>query len=184
MSTSTARQPKGVPVGGQFAATTHAEPQITLPAGSSSVEDFVARRDAVRERRDEAHEQHEALDQLSQRLSVIGVAASILTKYPDAATLRIAENQDGENQFDAISITAADGSVQEHSDSDGGEWAEHEMTYNGPTIQEFVWDLDPRDDRWAHKVGEISGSRKLGNRYVDIDLQAALKASLPEEQNA
>jgi hypothetical protein len=30
MSTSTARQPKGIPVGGQFAATTHHKPAITL----------------------------------------------------------------------------------------------------------------------------------------------------------
>ncbi|MET4143776.1 hypothetical protein [Arthrobacter sp. UYCo732] len=182
MTAIPARQPQGIPVGGQFAATTHAEPQITLPAGASSAEDFVARRDAVRERRDEAHDQHEALDQLSQRLSVIGVAATILTKYPDAATLRVVENQDGENQFDAISITDTDGSILEHTDNDGGEWAGQEMTPNGPSIQEFVWDFDTRDDRWAHKVAEISGSRRHGNRSIDIDLQAALNASLPEEQ--
>ncbi|MET4144183.1 hypothetical protein [Arthrobacter sp. UYCo732] len=30
---SAGRQPKGVPVGGQFAATTHAEPALTLNAG-------------------------------------------------------------------------------------------------------------------------------------------------------
>ncbi|MET4143784.1 hypothetical protein [Arthrobacter sp. UYCo732] len=30
MSTSTARQPKGIPVGGQFAATAHAEPSLSL----------------------------------------------------------------------------------------------------------------------------------------------------------
>lgn len=178
------RQPQGIPVGGQFAATTHAEPQISLPVGSSSAEDFVARRDAIRERRDEAHEQYEALDQLSQRLSVIGVAASIVAKYPNAATLRVAENQDGENSFDPISITAADGTVLEHSDTDGGDWAGHEMTHNGPTIQEFVWDLNPSDDRWAHKIGEITGGGKRDFKTVDIDLQAALKASLPGEQEA
>lgn len=33
MSTPTARQPKGVPAGGQFAATTHAEPGIVLTGG-------------------------------------------------------------------------------------------------------------------------------------------------------
>lgn len=33
MSTLTARQPKGVPVGGQFAATTHSEPGIVLDLG-------------------------------------------------------------------------------------------------------------------------------------------------------
>lgn len=182
MTSTPARQPQGIPVGGQFAATTHAEPQINLPAGSSSVEDFIAQRDAVRERRDEVHEQYEALDQLSQRLSVRGVAASILSKYPTAATLIVAENANGENQFDAISVVAADGSVLEHSDEDGGQWAEHEMTHNGPTIQEFVWDLSPRDDRWAHKIGDIYGGKR-DFKTVHIDLHAALNASLPEEQN-
>lgn len=33
MSTPAARQPKGVPVGGQFAATTHAEPSLSLGQG-------------------------------------------------------------------------------------------------------------------------------------------------------
>ncbi|WP_427019398.1 hypothetical protein ACQCSX_22155 (plasmid) [Pseudarthrobacter sp. P1] len=32
MTTTATRQPKGIPVGGQFAATTHAEPAATLPA--------------------------------------------------------------------------------------------------------------------------------------------------------
>jgi hypothetical protein len=35
--TTTARQPKGVPVGGQFAATAHAEPDLALPAPVISV---------------------------------------------------------------------------------------------------------------------------------------------------
>lgn len=33
MTTSTERQPKGIPVGGQFAATTHAEPSLSLGTG-------------------------------------------------------------------------------------------------------------------------------------------------------
>jgi hypothetical protein len=35
--TTTARQPKGVPVGGQFAATAHAEPDMTLPAAAPAI---------------------------------------------------------------------------------------------------------------------------------------------------
>lgn len=183
MTALPARQPQGIPTGGQFAATAHAEPQVTLPAGSSSIEDFISQRDAVRERRDEAHERYEALDQLSQRLSVRGVAASILAKYPNASTLTVAENVDGENQYDAISVIAADGSVLEHSDEDAGDWAEHEMVPNGPTIQEFVWDLNPRDDRWAHKIGDIHGGKR-DFKTVHIDLHAALNASLPDEQHS
>jgi len=37
MTTSTARQPKGVPVGGQFAATAHAEPTLSLDATEPEV---------------------------------------------------------------------------------------------------------------------------------------------------
>lgn len=46
MTTSTARQPRGIPVGGQFAPTTHAEPSLSL--GAPSVQpDFV--RDRLRQ---------------------------------------------------------------------------------------------------------------------------------------
>jgi hypothetical protein len=37
MTTNTARQPKGIPVGGQFAATAHAEPSLSLTAADPEV---------------------------------------------------------------------------------------------------------------------------------------------------
>jgi hypothetical protein len=43
MTTTTARQPKGIPVGGQFAATAHAEPSVVLGAPSARP-DFVTDR--------------------------------------------------------------------------------------------------------------------------------------------
>lgn len=175
---SITRQPQGIPVGGQFAATAHAEPQITLPAGSSSAEEFVRERDALRERRDAAKEYAGDLDRLAQRIAIRGAASTILTEYPDAATLRIQENADGENQYDVISITAADGSTLAHVD-DGDDWAFHEMTTpNGPSIQEFVYDLDLRDNSWADGIGTITGGKR-DFKSVDIDLHAALNASLP-----
>lgn len=178
MTTVPARQPQGIPVGGQFAATTHAEPQITLPAGAASAEEFVAQRDAIRERRDQAQEHAAALDRIAQRVAVRGVASALLTAYPDAATLRITENQDGENQYDVVSITAADGRTLAHVD-DGDEWAYEEMTPNGPYVQEFVYDLDRKDDSWAAGgVGVITGGKR-DFKTVDIDLHAALNAPLP-----
>ncbi|WP_427019394.1 hypothetical protein ACQCSX_22135 (plasmid) [Pseudarthrobacter sp. P1] len=42
---SAARQPAGIPSGGQFAATTHAEPGIVLGAGYGQVARFVTTRD-------------------------------------------------------------------------------------------------------------------------------------------
>jgi hypothetical protein len=180
---NTARQPQGIPTGGQFAATAHAEPQITLPPGSASAEEFVAERDAIRERRDQAQENAAALDRLAQRVAVRGVASSLLSKYPDAATLRIMENEDGENQFDVVSITATDGRVLAHVD-DGDEWAYEEMTPGGPYVQEFVYDLDRHDDSWTHDgVGVVTGGKRT-SKIVDIDLQAALNAPLPEDPGA
>jgi hypothetical protein len=175
-----ARQPQGIPAGGQFAATAHAEPQITLPPGSASAEDFVRERDALRERRDQAKEYAGDLDRLAQRVAIRGAASTILTEYPDAATLRISENPDGENQYDVISITAADGRTLAHVD-DGDDWEWQEMTSpNGPSIQEFIYDLDLRDNSWADGIGTITGGKR-DFKSVDIDLHAALSASLPED---
>ncbi len=38
MTTNTARQPKGIPVGGQFAATTHAEPSLSLTSAAPAAD--------------------------------------------------------------------------------------------------------------------------------------------------
>jgi hypothetical protein len=38
MTENTARQPQGIPTGGQFAATTHAEPDVTLASGAETGE--------------------------------------------------------------------------------------------------------------------------------------------------
>jgi hypothetical protein len=81
MTTVPTRQPQGIPVGGQFAATTHSEPQITLPPGSVTAEDFVNERDALRERRDQAKEYAGDLDRLAQRVAIRGAASTILTEY-------------------------------------------------------------------------------------------------------
>lgn len=183
MTTIQNRQPQGIPVGGQFAATAHAEPQIILPTGSSSAEEFVRQRDDVRERRDKAREEAAALDRLAQRMAVRGLASALLSQYPDAATLRITENNDGENQYDVVSVTSTDGRVLAHAD-DGDEWAYEEMTPHGPYVQEFVYDLDRHDDSWARDgVGVVTGGKR-DFKTVDIDLQAALKAPLPEYPRA
>lgn len=184
MTATPARQPQGIPVGGQFAPTSHAEPQITLPAGAASAEEFVSQRDAIRERRDQAQEHAASLDRLAQRVAVRGVASTILTEYPDAATLRISENADGENQYDVISLTASDGRTLAHVD-DGDDWTWNEMTSpNGPSIQEFIYDLDRHDDSWAGDgIGVITGGKR-DFKTVDIDLHAALNAPLPEDPDA
>ncbi|XAS69261.1 hypothetical protein V3C33_08430 [Micrococcaceae bacterium Sec5.7] len=61
MTTDTAaRQPKGIPVGGQFAATAHAEPTVGLTdqgvTSPKTIADRYLERDAVQNRRRRLHE--------------------------------------------------------------------------------------------------------------------------------
>ncbi|WP_427019396.1 hypothetical protein ACQCSX_22145 (plasmid) [Pseudarthrobacter sp. P1] len=181
MTTTPARQPQGIPVGGQFAATSHAEPEVQLQAVPQlpfKMTDAVLDRDEVRERRERLQEQTDRMDQLSQAHSVRGVAAAILVKFPGATTLRIGENEDGENQYDAVSVTDANGAILAHTDNDDA-WVDEEMLQNGPSIQELVWDLNPTDDRWAAGIGTIQGAGTRQRKLVDIDLQSAVNAPLP-----
>jgi hypothetical protein len=70
MTTENARQPKGIPAGGQFAATAHAEPTLTLAP--------VSARDSLRAGLAAAAEKHEALLQSDW-------AEAVWAKYPHAS---------------------------------------------------------------------------------------------------
>lgn len=61
------------------------------------------------------------------------LSAAILAKHPDAATMEITENEDGENQYDLISVTGADGTVLEGDDIDE-DWGEDVPFDNGPDL--------------------------------------------------
>lgn len=175
------RQPKGVPVGGQFAAITHSEAGVTLttPAQPLPLADLLAQRDVSRERLERLEEQKDSLDRMVQAQSVRILAAAILEKYPNAATFRVAENEDGENQFDPIFIKTADGTALAHVD-DGDDWTYEEVgEENSPYLQELVWPLNPKDDRWADGLGTVTGGGKRHFKVVDIDLVAARDAPLP-----
>lgn len=67
---NTTRQPKGIPVGGQFAATAHAEPELSLAP--------VSQQDALRSGLSVAAEKNEALLQSDW-------AAEVWEKYPHAS---------------------------------------------------------------------------------------------------
>ncbi|WP_354214886.1 hypothetical protein [Arthrobacter sp. UYCo732] len=66
MSTSTPRQPKGIPVGGQFAATTHTEPSVSLGAPTVAPE-YVGTR--LKELGLSAHLNLDQLDEIASRLN-------------------------------------------------------------------------------------------------------------------
>lgn len=66
MSTSTTRQPKGIPVGGQFSATTHTEPTLSLGAPTVAPE-YVGTR--LKELDLSAHLNLDQLDEIASRLN-------------------------------------------------------------------------------------------------------------------
>lgn len=66
MSTSTARQPRGIPVGGQFAPTTHTEPELRLGAPTVAPE-YVGGR--LKELGLSSHLNLDQLDEIASRLN-------------------------------------------------------------------------------------------------------------------
>lgn len=75
---TTARQPKGIPVGGQFAATTHTEPSLVLAAPQPSLK-FTADFD------DLIPDHKAALDHWQARLTSAGVTGEITVLSLDGA---------------------------------------------------------------------------------------------------
>lgn len=169
----------GIPSGGEFTAVGHSDnvPAIGVPA-AKTVTDFFLERNEVRARRERIQEQAIHMDELAQAYSVRGIGALAIARFPGAATLKIAENPDGENQFDVIAILDAKGNILHHVDEDD-EFVNEEMVQYGPNLQELVWDLNLRDDSWAAGVAVVTGSRKRDYKSADIDLAAAKNAPIP-----
>jgi hypothetical protein len=181
MTDTTSRQPKGIPVGGQFAATAHSEADLSLspsPAGPATLAERLAQRDASKERMERLYEQKDALDRTVQAQSVRYLAASLLERYPDAAVLTIRENEDGENNYEPLKLTRADGSVINESDT-YCDWAS-EYDDNDPCVRDLVWDLDIHNDGWTDGIGAVVNSSKQYGKTAQIDLASTKDAPLPE----
>ncbi|HEX9086144.1 MAG TPA: hypothetical protein VF867_01295 [Arthrobacter sp.] len=169
----------GVPSGGEFTAVGHSDNVQPLEAPvTKTVTEFFLERDEIRARRERLQEQAINMDQLAQAYSVRGIGALAIARFPGAATLKIAENPEGENQFDVIAILDAKGNILHHVDEDD-DFVNEEMVQYGPTLQELVWDLNVRDDSWAGGVAVVTGTRKRDCKSADIDLAAAKNAPIP-----
>lgn len=179
MSTERNRVDAGVPTGGQFAKTTHSDtvPALDVPAAKTATEHFASyfESEALISRH---REQAESLDKVHQIQSLRCLAAGILAKHPDAATLQITENEDGENQFDLVSVTAADGTILEGDEIDE-DWGEETPFAEGPDLQGLLYALDRHDDSWADGVAEFNTTNRKYTRTANIDLKAAMNAPLP-----
>lgn len=180
MSTERNRVDAGVLTGGQFAKTAHSDvtPTLDVPVEKIATEHLASYLES--ETRISLHrEQAEALDKEHQIRSLRCLSAAILAKHPDAATLEIIENEDGENQYDLVSVTAADGTVLEDDGIDE-DWREEVPFDDGPDLQGFLYALDLRSDDWATGVAEFDGKDRRYTRRAKIDLTAAVNAPLPQ----
>lgn len=184
MTTEPNRQPEGIPTGGQFAAKVQSDdvPALTIagqPGGGQSggFSAALETRDALRERRDAVYEEMQQLNAVTAAYSAQGLAAQLLSTHPDAATLTIVENVDGNGWYDIRRLQAADGTVLADTDDDDA-WTYAEAP-NGTYVMEFVNDLPFDNDRWADGIAEVESGNKYDYKKVTIDLKAALARPLP-----
>ena len=187
MTIDPVRQPKGIPVGGRFANKTNSESARGLDAAAAAIPDvhsLAAARDELRETWDEVDWNAEGtpdtafLDQQMQHASIQLAAAVILRDYPDAATLALRENEDGEKQYDMLAVRDAQGTniVDTSVDND---WTMNEVTgTNSAELGELGWSLNVADDTWAEGIAEITNSQAYG-KSAEVDLQAALAKPAP-----
>lgn len=183
MTTDTARQPKGIPVGGQFAATAHNEPAAgLLQPKRKTVSEHYLEREEIQNRRQRLYQQLERMEKIQAARSLRSVAALILARFPGAVTFRIREDPDGQDNYFPVSIANADGGLLElNMPADGypDDWMFEQMVEDGPDIRELVADLDHSDDAWTEGIGFNHGTGKRQTKMVDINLQAALNAPDP-----
>lgn len=89
MTTSALRQPQGIPAGGQFAPTAHAEPRISLaPQSTADLAALAAAETpALARRRAFLQAQLLMVDTQQRALACAAAAHYVLQRHPDAATL-------------------------------------------------------------------------------------------------
>lgn len=179
------RQPEGIPTGGQFATKVQSDdvPSLTIAGqpgsgkGGSGLVAALETRDALRERRDAVYEEMHQLNAVTAAYSAQALAAQLISMHPDAATLTIGENVDGNGWYDIRRLQAADGTVLEDVDDDD-KWTYAEAP-NGTYVEEFVNDLPFGSDGWAEGIAKVESGNKYDYKKVTIDLKAALAKQLP-----
>lgn len=162
---------------GTFGSKLHPEAgfAVDAPAAAPDLHEMDAARSELlaqwsdmQEDPDRDPEAFEALDAALQKSSVECASAAVLAEYPDAATLVLKENEDGENQYEIEKILDEDGnSLADTEDPD------FDIPYgdNG-FARETVWMLDPTNDGWASDRAVIT--KKMGTKFAAVDLKAVL----------
>jgi hypothetical protein len=165
--TATARQPKGVPVGGQFAATAHAEPEgaqlIGVPIGQPremTREELVITGQAVENNpalSEDARMLHHNRRQLALATKAIDEtmlsAAVIHAKQilPGAKEIRMRTYRIGDQQMVPTFIRTADDDFigANHNKGPNGDWATRRVEGSEPgSVTEALAGITPHSEIW------------------------------------
>lgn len=162
---------------GKFGSKLHQEAPVTVgtPVTAPDLHEMDAARSELLARwsdmQDDPNrdpEAFETLDAALQKSSVECASAAVLSAYPDAATLMLKENEDGENQYEVEKILDADGN--ELADTEDPDF---DIPYgDNAFVRETVWMLNPADDGWAEDRAVIS--KKMGTKFAAVGLNTVL----------
>lgn len=180
MTTNPARQPEGVPTGGQFAPMTKSEAKgVTLAASSPNIEAMADALDALRldwAKIPSSGIEHR--DRTTQHAAVQLAAASIRRDHPGARTLVLRENQYGEGRYEPLSVLDKNGNPIRDAETDAT-WIYEEVAGEGSvSMHELTGTLNLEDDSWADGIAELRESSFNGSMAL-IDIDAAIAKPAP-----
>jgi hypothetical protein len=140
MSTNTTRQPAGIPIGGQFAATAHAEPKVSLASAAAAGYDQ-QRQARVRQA---ISARVEAMRQAASELELLqldGAIGCALRDFPDATELRLnyEHSQSGMLLEGMKPVSLRDGHGRELTGGAPGSFAYRQSNSDpGPTLANHI----------------------------------------------
>lgn len=171
---------------GKYTFKNQTESPVALTAATEDSRTALGSRDKIREARDNAEdtgaspERIAELDHAAAVYSARCLSDAVITQFPDAAHVKLVENEDGENQYDIAEVWDKDGKVLREVTEDDQDWVhEYDGDSNGSALQDFAYDLPLGDDRWARDIALVTKDKWRGKVAV-IDVQPAATAALPD----
>lgn len=159
---------KGVAEGGQFSQEAKSETGVSLVAANAPSQPG------------KLHQQfgigldHQYVDAFNQMEGLRSASAAILEDYPTATTLKLEQNQDGENQWDIVEATDASGNVVATAED------LDELGVDNPQLGDVagaIWQLN-KSYPTTNGAGVMDRGRPNDFATMKVDLQAAANPNI------
>jgi hypothetical protein len=160
-----ARQPKGVPTGGQFAATSHGEPQVMTREELIVIGQAVEGNPALSEATRQVHHSRRQLADAIKAVDESLLNAAIVHArqiHPGATEMRLSDSRSRPGWLETSSLTTAEGEVIRDTGSHDS-WAFNTIEGSDPadiydavasiSQNSDIWYTDPRCD-YDHRTRE------------------------------